>query len=99
VLPSQLGQDHRSSSSLGPRAPRPLRVPQGARNLAKCTTSEVLFALRAHGGRGARGPSEELEWWAYPALYHSFMKSVLLSTDWRALGKGLRHFICVREFQ
>jgi hypothetical protein len=26
------------------------------------STSYVMFALRAHSGRAARGPSEELEW-------------------------------------
>ena len=31
-------------------------------DLAKYSTSDVLFALRAHGGRAARGLSEELEW-------------------------------------
>src|SRR6266550_9033199 len=30
-------------------------------DLAKYSVSAVLFALRAHGGRAARGPSEELE--------------------------------------
>jgi len=31
-------------------------------DLAKHSTSDVLFALRAHCGRAARAPSEELEW-------------------------------------
>jgi hypothetical protein len=31
-------------------------------DLAKCSTSDVLFALRAHGRRAACGPSEELDW-------------------------------------
>ena len=30
-------------------------------DLTNCSTSLVLFALRAHGGRDARGPSEKLE--------------------------------------
>ena len=29
--------------------------------LAECSTSDVLFAFRAHGGRDARGPSKELD--------------------------------------
>ena len=44
-------RDH-SRSSLGPRAARPQKRAQRAR---------FLFALRAHCGRAARGPSEELE--------------------------------------
>ena len=31
-------------------------------DLAKCSTSELVFALCAHSGRDARGPSEEPEW-------------------------------------
>ena len=42
----------------GPPAPSTARFD----DLAKYSTSNVLFALRAHGGRAARGPSEELEW-------------------------------------
>src|SRR6267142_3260209 len=39
-----------------------------ATSTARCDDSQraqlhtFLFALRAHGGRAARGPSEELEW-------------------------------------
>jgi hypothetical protein len=31
------------------------------RDLGKCSLQTFRFALRAHGGRAARGPSEELE--------------------------------------
>jgi hypothetical protein len=31
-------------------------------DLARVLNSKVPFALRAHGGRDAHGPSEELEW-------------------------------------
>ena len=32
-------------------------------DLCENSTSEGLFALRAHCGRDARGASEEIEWW------------------------------------
>ena len=37
------------------------RVPSGQMN-GNALNCDVLLALRARGGRGARGPSEELEW-------------------------------------
>ena len=52
--------DHHSSSSLGPRASRPLRQPK-VREHSRLLNFPVLFALRAHCGRDARGPSEEIE--------------------------------------
>jgi hypothetical protein len=42
---------------------RPARSdPRQVRGSRKYSTSDVLFALRAHSGRDARGPSEELVW-------------------------------------
>jgi len=55
----------RASSSLGARAARPHGAPSGATDLAKGSTLDVSLvvdvslALRAHGGRAARAPSEE----------------------------------------
>ena len=52
--------DH-SSSSLGPRASRPHRAPSGAIDPGEGSTPNALLALRARGGRDARGFSEEFE--------------------------------------
>jgi hypothetical protein len=42
---------------------RPARYKQReVRRSRKSSTSDVLLALRAHCGRAARGPSEEIEW-------------------------------------
>jgi len=48
----------RSSDLLGPRASRP-QTRRGAATLAVVLQS--LFALRAHCGRDARGPSKSLD--------------------------------------
>jgi hypothetical protein len=51
-----------SSSLLGARASRPHRAPKGAKILPGAQLQTFMFTLRAHCGRDARGPSEELEW-------------------------------------
>ena len=48
----------RSSDLLGPRASRPHRAP-GTKYFQNL---QVIFALRAHCGRDARGPSKSLDW-------------------------------------
>jgi hypothetical protein len=45
----------------GTGASRPLRAPSGATDLAVDADFYVLLALRARGGRDARGPSQELD--------------------------------------
>jgi len=56
VLRSWERFDH-SSDLLGPRAPRPQ-----TRRRRAVFRRKSIFALRAHCGRGARGPSKSLEW-------------------------------------
>ena len=74
---SELCPKH-SSSFTGTAGVPPAQAPPGALVPSNGPTTHLLLALRARGGRDARGPSEELECFELRPLPIEALQAVLV---------------------